>query len=85
MNTDTVTVKEAPHVRRWVLRYLKQNPHLSLEDLARRYWVDLFGQPHNLFYTDGFCNQACKMLRERLARSKRKTFKRTGHIKRERE
>jgi len=64
MSTDTMTIKEAPHVRKWVLRFLKQNPHISLEDLARRYWIDLFGKPRNLFYTDGFCNQARKMLQE---------------------
>lgn len=59
-----LTAKEAPHVRRWVLKYLKTHPHLSLEDLARRYWIDLFGQRYSLYYTDGFCNQAKLMLIE---------------------
>ena len=64
MSTEQTTIKEAPHVRKWILQFLESSPHLTLEDLARKYWIDKFGRRHNLYYTGGFCNQARKMLRE---------------------
>lgn len=63
--------KDKPHVRKWVKKYLEQNPHLSLEDMARRYYFNKSGQRCNLYFTDGFRNQARLMLKEQKSNQSR--------------
>ena len=60
-----IQYRERPHVRKWIVKYLQDNPHISLEDMAKRYYVDSQGLRHNLYFTDGMRTQARKMLQER--------------------
>jgi len=59
-----IQYRERPYVRRRIIRYLAANPHITLEDMSRRYHVDGSGCGHNLYFTDGMRIQACKMLQE---------------------
>ena len=64
-----IQYRERPNVRKWIIKFIAANPHISLEDLARRYWMDQSGCRHNLFCTDGRRSQARKMLQEKEALS----------------
>ncbi len=66
------TYRERPLNRKKIERYLVANPHLSLDDLARRYYIDRLGHKHNLYFTDGMRTQARKMLAERKEQKPKK-------------
>jgi len=57
---------ERPNVRRWIRKLLNDNPHVSLEDVCRGFYLDESGQRHNLYMTDGRRIMAVKMLLEQL-------------------
>lgn len=61
----TKLYRERPNLRRWILKYLKDKPHLTLEDLSNRYWIEASGSRRTLFITEGWRTQARKMLQEK--------------------
>ena len=56
--------KERPFVRRRLIKFLADNPHISLEDISRGYWVEKTGRKHNFYHTGGERTQSRKMLAE---------------------
>lgn len=66
--SDEVIIKEAPHVRRWVLRFLESNPLTTLDDIVQKQYVDKLGHRKNLYATSGFLSQAKKMLQEQKSK-----------------
>lgn len=71
--SDQMIIKEAPHVRRWVLRFLESNPLTTLDDIVQKQYIDKLGRRQNLYVTSGFITQARKMLQEKEQEPKKRS------------
>ena len=56
--------KECPNVRRWIERFLVQNPFMTLSDVSQGFYIDGSRRRRNLFLTNGMRSFARKMLCE---------------------
>lgn len=58
------TYRERPRNRKNIEKYLASNPHISLKDIARGFYIDGSGHRKYLGFTDGMRTQSRKMLSE---------------------
>lgn len=59
-----ISYKERPLNRKKIEKFLSANPHISLSDIARNFYIDGSGRQHYLWFTSGMRTQARRMVSE---------------------